>query len=363
MEKNDSIMETEVRKMKKYCMIETGYRENHAGPKARVDVGEILKRAGWETVEVHQSRKGGIRDKLKMAFVTVSDWQRVLRRIPRGACLLIQYPLATYHMVNVLALPFLGRLHKKAKILMLIHDLDSIRFPKYQKRLQKIEKDFFRRADVLIAHNPQMRRYLEDCGFQGKIEELGVFDYLADRKNTEPKPVPPGVILIAGSMDRGKAGYVYRLGEIAKELRYELYGPSYTPDTDAEHIEYKGEKKPEQLPDILNGQYGLVWDGPSVDTCLGGFGAYLKYNNPHKVSLYLACGIPVIIWKEAALAEFVQKNKVGITVASLRELESAVKSVSEEEYKEMRRKAGEIGAEIRKGSYTLTAVERCLNEI
>ena len=34
-----------------------------------------------------------------------------------------------------------------------------------------------------------------------------------------------------------------------------------------------------------------MWDGPSPDTCAGVYGAYLRYNNPHKTSLYLAAGL------------------------------------------------------------------------
>lgn len=61
---------------------------------------------------------------------------------------------------------------------------------------------------------------------------------------------------------------------------------------------WHGSFKPEESPEHLQG----VWDGDSVDTCAGNTGAYLRYNNPHKTSLYLACGMPVIVWKEAAIA-------------------------------------------------------------
>ena len=40
----------------------------------------------------------------------------------------------------------------------------------------------------------------------------------------------------------------------------------------------------------------------------------------HKLSLYLAVGLPVIIWEKAAEAEFVLKENVGVTVKSLYEL-------------------------------------------
>ena len=60
----------------------------------------------------------------------------------------------------------------------------------------------------------------------------------------------------------------------------------------------------------MDQNFGLVWDGTSLDGCNGRYGEYLKFNNPHKTSLYLSCGIPVIIWKEAALADFVEEHKV-----------------------------------------------------
>ena len=35
---------------------------------------------------------------------------------------------------------------------------------------------------------------------------------------------------------------------------------------------------------------------------------YLRINNPHKTSLYLACGIPIITWNKAAIAQYVRKK-------------------------------------------------------
>lgn len=81
----------------------------------------------------------------------------------------------------------------------------------------------------------------------------------------------------------------------------------------------------------------MVWDGTSVSTCTGDFGEYLQYNNPHKTSLYIRCQLPVIIWKQAALADFVRENGIGICVDSLEELEKILNTLSEEEYAEMKK--------------------------
>lgn len=40
--------------------------------------------------------------------------------------------------------------------------------------------------------------------------------------------------------------------------------------------------------------------------------------------MYLAAGIPVIIWEEAALANFIKKNHCGITIKSTDEIRNII---------------------------------------
>ena len=60
-----------------------------------------------------------------------------------------------------------------------------------------------------------------------------------------------------------------------------------------ENETYFGSFLPDELPAALEGGFGLVWDGDSAETCSGVFGEYLRYNNSHKASLYLASGFPL----------------------------------------------------------------------
>ena len=57
-------------------------------------------------------------------------------------------------------------------------------------------------------------------------------------------------------------------------------------------------------------------------------GEYLQYNAPHKMSLYIRCGLPIIVWEKAGLAPFVKKNNVGICISSLTELEDILPKIS-----------------------------------
>ena len=153
---------------------------------------------------------------------------------------------------------------------------------------------------------------------------------LADKNTTYSNKT----IVIAGNLSRQKSAYIYQLNDITDHCHYNLYGIGYD-GKDTENVSYKGAFSPDELISQLQGQYGLVWDGESCDTCSGAFGEYLKYNNPHKFSLYLAAGLPVIIWKSAALAVYVEKYGLGMCIDSLKELDSRLSAITSDDYLRM----------------------------
>ena len=119
----------------------------------------------------------------------------------------------------------------------------------------------------------------------------------------------------------------------------------------------------DQLIATAQGDFGLVWDGHSLDGCMGDLGEYLQYNNPHKTSLYLRCGLPIIIWKRAALASFVEEHQVGLTIDSLRELDERLGSLSEEEYYAMRQRVATVSQRIAEGRYVQEAVKQAMETL
>ena len=123
-------------------------------------------------------------------------------------------------------------------------------------------------------------------------------------------------------------------------------------------MNYFGAFLPDELIKNLKGKYGLVWDGDSIETCSGGKGEYLRINNPHKLSLYLAVGLPVIIWDEAAEAEFVLRENVGFTIKSLYELSEKMALISDDDYEIMKKNAEVVGARLRNGKYMTNAIKK-----
>ena len=118
----------------------------------------------------------------------------------------------------------------------------------------------------------------------------------------------------------------------------------------------------EKIISALEGGFGLIWNGDSMETCDGDMGNYLRYNSPHKLSLYLAAGMPVIIWEEAAAAEFVREHGVGIAVSSLRELPEILHNVTKERYEEYLKNIVPLSEKLRSGAYTKRAI-RAAEEI
>jgi hypothetical protein len=163
-------------------------------------------------------------------------------------------------------------------------------------------------------------------------------------------------VVIAGALVPHKAGYAY---DLPAGTDFNLYGVGYEAD-EKENVKYWGSFPPADLPEVMEGSFGLVWDGSSTDTCSGTYGEYLRINNPHKVSLYLASGMPVIIWEEAALAKLIRDNGCGITVGSLSEIPERIGSMTPEEYETIRKNTRKIAGRLRGGRYTQRALRRIL---
>lgn len=250
-----------------------------------------------------------------------------------------------------------------ASVVTLFHDIDVARGRTLADAdgLSRDSRDFLDNSDVAISHNARMTEWLAARGVdRAKIVDLGIFDYLAD--GFEPAADAPfeRCVTIAGNLGLHKAGYLADLGGIA-DVDWRLFGPMFDPDrTKGPTLRHCGCFPPDEIPRRLTAGFGLVWDGTSVDSCAGGHGEYLRINNPHKLSLYLASGLPVIVWDESAAADFVRENDVGFAVRSLREIGARLAVLSEADYSRFKRNARGVSAKLRAGHFTKAALAKAL---
>jgi len=340
------------------------YREERktAGKKAPEDIAMICKQAGFSCFEIPAlpASKSKLYRRLWILFHGNRWWNRLKRTVKKGDVVLYQHPLYG----NRLSLAKIPQIQAKGvRFIALIHDLESLRqgiegiISNNKKTNQLADNDLLKVFNVVICHNDKMRDYLLEQGFAAdKVVTLELFDYICAGGHCQNER---NTIAIAGNLAKGKSAYIYHLHDDNHNpnLRVNLYGINYE-DADNDNLRYQGAYSPEDLPANLKGDYGLVWDGISAETCAGNTGAYLRYNNPHKCSLYLAAGMPVIIWEEAALASFVLENKIGITVKSLYEIEEKINKISNEEYLLMQENCRKLSAKLRSGFYTMQGLKK-----
>ena len=331
----------------------------NAGNKARNDVEEIVKREGYQPL-----------------LLTVEDWYQMgtvkaqqhkakalaqaFSQLKSGDQLLIQFPMLHHSFFTTRLVRKIQR--RGVQVYFIIHDLEALRYAnldtvplKHKIRVHLQESSLLKVADGVIAHNPIMKSVLVEKGIpEHKLVSLEIFDYLIPNYQEKDGLSKDQPIIVAGNLAQEKAGYLYQL---PARPAYNLYGVGFDESRALANETYFGSFLPDELPAALEGGFGLVWDGDSAETCSGVFGEYLRYNNSHKASLYLASGFPLVVWKQSALSHFVLEKGCGIAVESLYDLKETIDNLSDADYQDLVDNAKRVGQEIRDGHYLKTALK------
>ena len=347
--------------MDKYQIVETTEQFNHAGTKATADISVVVEKRGFQKLYLKmRTTKAGYLAKVQRQVGYYIDWNNCYQAITEGSVVLLQHPFH-YSQLTREKLLYKLKKEKKVKFISVVHDVEELRafrYNDYYKREFEVMLDI---ADIIIVHNQVMLDWFAGCGVsKEKLVNLKLFDYLID----DPTPKKVGFersINIAGNLDVTKCGYISQLGQL-EGVKVNLYGPNFDEKMrQCENINYRGSFPVDEIPNQLNKGFGLVWDGESIDGCKGLSGQYLRYNNPHKMSLYIASGLPIIIWKNAAQAKFVKENGIGICVENLKDIHEAFSAISEHEYKQMLFNVLKVRREVVNGEFTRSAIVASLN--
>ena len=324
---------------------------NHAGNKARVDVDTILRNVyGFPYEILEKPFFSGWMQKIKY-LLTPSNLKKIYRiwRL-QGRRVIIQYPFYYYILTKALK-PILSQ----NQVVLFIHDIEALRINHYESIQEEVAR--LNKAKAVVVHNSVMASELQKRGLKVPCISLELFDYLLPE--IPQKKLQKGtVIAFAGNLEKSEFlgnPSIQKLG-----LRFHLYGPGFKPDIIKwNNVKYQGSFLPEEIPFKLEENFGLIWDGTDTKTCTGHYGEYMKYNNPHKLSMYIVAGLPVIVWKVAAVADFVNRYNVGFAVSSLEEIPGRIQLLSDNEYEAMVLSVKKIQKEIVHGGFT----KRCLQKI
>lgn len=327
------------------------FNGNTAGSKARVDVYNIYENANLISIQ-------------NMKVFKLIDYLIFFHKINKlddQETILLHYPLYNLNKKDIQK--FLDIMAKK-KVILLIHDINSLRYTPNDKKLINEEVEIINHFKVIVSHNQIMTNWLKRNNVTSKIIDLNIFDYLGSEIKSKDTKFD---IAYAGNLTPEKSKFIYEMIKFNSDLDFEIYGNGFDSSVIKEtNYCYNGSKKPEELLSCFQSKFGLVWDGDSIDTCQCDYGEYLKYNNPHKLSLYVSAQLPVIVWDQSAISYFVKQYNIGFSVASLKELKERIDSITSDEYNTMENNIKKLSHLVKQGHFIKNAVkqgEEYLNEL
>lgn len=317
-----------------------------ASVKPRTDIAQFLTGPNTQVVNVPINVNSKFSKAVGISW-TLSAYLREAIAGTNPQVVYIQYP-AYSAVVMDHALKIL-RKRSSAKIVLLVHDVESLRMSADHPEFLAAEIRRFNSVDGLIVHNQAMADWLSNQGMTVPMSQLQLFDYVNPQRLITD--ATSSNICFAGNLRKAQF-----LNDVPfKQVQVDVFGDGLTL-TNSQLIDH-GSKSPDELPKFLTDRFGLIWDGNSADTCSGEYGEYLKYNSPHKASLYLSSGLPVIVWSQSALAPVVKSLGVGFAVDSLADIEPMLNKLSDAEYLSMKCDALDIAKKLRSGQMIESAVD------
>lgn len=341
---------------KRLCYVSHNYpHTNSSGFKAKTDNELTLERLGAVNLGLPQTH---YTNKCAQFAIGLTSALKAATSLRHGDILVLQYPLKKYFS-------FLCRAaHRRgARVVTVIHDLGSMR----RRRLTP-EKEISRlsNADYVIASNEVMRQWLNDHGMQRPTGALGLWDFISPARLPEKsKPAESPVVVYAGALGMRKNAFLLKMPEMAGQFSLPVFGNAEgLPGlNETKSVDVRGFLAADTFVDTAPGDFGLVWDGDSLDCCTGNFGEYLRWNSPHKASFYLRAGMPLIVWSRSALAPLINELKAGIAVDSLNELPARLASMSADDYAAMSDAARHVACRLQNGGFFTEALKQAINTL
>ncbi len=341
------------------CYITRNYRNvSSAGNKAKTDNEDTLRKMGAVNLGIAQTHYNSKILTFLLDLIGVAHFCFAVRK---GDRILLQYPVKKYFafLCNVAHM-------RGAKVITVIHDLGAFR----RKRLTiQQENKRLSHADYIIASNAAMRKWLLDNGMQRPVGELGLFDYKSDESVVAPAPSStvsrPLSITYGGALNLRKNSFFLKFKELNPIFSTHIYGNHKgLPGIEStKGFEFHGFTAADTFIQTAQGDFGLVWDGDSTDNCTGSFGEYLRYNSPHKASFYLRAGLPIIVWRQAAIAPIIEQEGIGISIDSLHELNRILSEITDQQMADMRTNVQRVSEQLRTGGYMRKALEKAISEL
>lgn len=340
--------------MEKLCIDFEQHNGRSGGTKARTDALEIARNADFTLVPLSDfaiNLKVGYCSPLTELF----NLEKLLE--VKNSILLLQHPFPLYCFETLFK-----TITKHNKVILLSHDIEYIRFNFTEKRKQQYI-NIYNHCSCIISHNKKYTEAMRSGGVTVPIVELGMFDYLY------PSPICnhsndkySASICFVGNL--WKSYFLNQWINTKHSYSIDIIGPKGKKEING-YCNYIGSFPSEVVPKMISSNFGLIWDGSSLNTCDdgGNFGQYLRINNPHKFSLYIAAGIPVIAWNESGISDLIKEYGVGICIDSIYDLDNVMNNITQIQYKKLLQNVSALQKKVTNGYFLRNALNKSLELI
>lgn len=331
----------------KYFIKQYSFEQYQHGGVGYNDIETILQAHNYIPIEFPHQHQTGAWAKIKRLLFLF----RSLRTIPAQSEIVFLFPVYAkiiQHFVHKLSR------RKDIKLICIIGDIEGLR--DNDAALLHTEKNTLKLFNYFIVHNDKMAEWLHHHIGPKTYATLHFFDFLS--------PIPATIhekkqeIAFAGNLD--KSAFVQHLTSItarAPGLIFHIYGHSTAVLSTNKNLFHHGTFLPRQLSALIKGAFGLIWDGDACDHLSGPYGNYLNINSPHKMSLYILAGLPVITAAHTANSAYIIKYNIGVTIHNLNELETVINSITPDQYQTMVSNMRPLALAISQGNNLLSALK------
>ena len=255
--------------------------------------------------------------------------EAVLGVIQPGDLVVVQFPMWMHLNFQAEFFDAISAM-ESVRMVALIHDIPTWMFTKGEEEYD-CENDFWlkqlKKFDMLMVANEKEAHKLQEDGVDVPMIQMQLWDYLYSGPRQEKK-------------FRKKLYYVG--GRDIIDINYQGATPLYIYDKHVENrvlecgsVTWLGRKPSDEIVSSLDGGFGIVVSENLIEKSNMNFVYYNQFNNPTKLSVYLAAGIPVIVPSKTYHAKLVREHGIGLVVDDLNEIDAVLAAMTAQDYQKM----------------------------
>ncbi|MFT8714472.1 MAG: sugar transferase [Leuconostoc pseudomesenteroides] len=299
--------------------------------KAKSDYAQIAQTQGWTILPIARYNDVRFDDETRQNHI--KNW---LNTVKADDTVIHQFPS---YMSCHFEQQWVQEINKRsARSIVLIHDIEPLRLVKTDAWELSVLKQY----NTIIVHSEAMANALRRMSVNSTFIIQPLFDYLGEVHNLASYS---HLINFAGTFQKSPwlkdydGPQINLFGSVPKKWRDFVF---------PNQVSYHGNFDPDDILNQLTSGFGLIWDNDFEDKT---YQSYTKYNAPHKASLYLRAGLPLIAWQQSALAAIIKQYDIGLTINKLTDLKK-IDDISLDQYHTWQKNIYPIASQLAQGFFT-----------